>query len=566
MTSITLPALLRQEKFLDRPGGRGSRGGTSTTRSRVFVDTDASGTLRAPEYFAPGTEHCLIEYSYSRRGEAAGAEVRLTIKDKDDTVIFESGVLGLAADRTATHDWDGKDAAGNLVTIFKSPFTVTLKVGSFSIGRQVKVEILAIPIWWRGDNPRVYMNRPEGADEKLEVIATVQIKKSDGTAARVATPTEVSWSFSDPGDPNTPKDKSVGYAAGRFLGKGEDPAAIFWEAHPGSTSVGDPDFKLKCKTTTVASGADMGKAKVFFRPGAVGGDSYTLKAKVLRPDSSELFAFESGVFTIWRKLVFTPYFMTGRTAISRYGAPATMNAFYVESTYVEYDLGRVTEITAPKACRYFCLWDHATSRQLDWPAHAAKIAAETPTADELAKARGPAGADRTAARAAIRAKAQAWHDRLMAQFYRGLRTWQTDAGIPNHSAVAVEFSHPKTDGDAPAADSTTSLWGGMPWLYITHDGSDVSPDSRWEEVQGFVDPGTGNAFIFDAMGAARTKVVIAHESAHASKEQFHRLTFDAGAAGVTPDHNPEPGLMDPYGSRSAFTDREKKIIRGKILV
>jgi hypothetical protein len=52
------------------------------------------------------------------------------------------------------------------------------------------------------------------------------------------------------------------------------------------------------------------------------------------------------------------------------------------------------------------------------------------------------------------------------------------------------------------------------------------------------------------------KVVIAHEAGHETKNQFRRAAFGRG------DHSPHAGLMDPFGTRSSFSDAEKKVLRG----
>ncbi len=160
-----------------------------------------------------------------------------------------------------------------------------------------------------------------------------------------------------------------------------------------------------------------------------------------------------------------------------------------------------------------------------------------------------------AARTAVEAKAQAWFQRIQNACYTNLRTtWATDAGVPVNSVVAIEHLHPKYSAGAPNADTVTSEWSAFPWLRIAIHGSNIHPDQRWTRWQGI---SSGNrAYITAGMSAARTKIVIAHEAGHETKNQFKRKNFGGG------DHSATAGIMDPTGSRSSFTATEKKVLRG----
>jgi hypothetical protein len=64
------------------------------------------------------------------------------------------------------------------------------------------------------------------------------------------------------------------------------------------------------------------------------------------------------------------------------------------------------------------------------------------------------------------------------------------------------------------------------------------------------------AYVTKGMSVARTRVTVAHEAAHESKNQFRKAQFGPG------DHSPVAGMMDPVASVSPFTAREKEILRG----
>jgi hypothetical protein len=296
-------------------------------------------------------------------------------------------------------------------------------------------------------------------------------------------------------------------------------------------------------------------ARIKFAPGGVGGDTYKIKATTFAADGTTVLADrESAELTVIRSVAFTPYEMTGQAHISTHGTDAIMGSYYTPAVFVAYHLGAVTTIPAANSVRYIGLWDHATSAQKNWATCQAKTAAETPTAAETTDANGAAGAAQTAARTAIETKANAWRDRLIAEYNAGLNNWATDAGVPVNSMVAVEFEHPKYSVDAPAADSTTSEWSAFPWLRITVEGRSIHPDRRWVNGQG-VSFGS-RAYVMAGMSAARTEVAVAHEAGHETKNQFKREPFGPG------DHSAAAGLMDPTGSLSSFTAREIKILRG----
>jgi hypothetical protein len=294
---------------------------------------------------------------------------------------------------------------------------------------------------------------------------------------------------------------------------------------------------------------------VWFKPSGVGGNKYTIHGEVFAADgTTSLAKGASPEATIWRKIILSPYEMAGQTQVSTNGTTAIIAGFYTADTFVEYELGKVNGIPQANSVTYIGLWDHATSAQLNWATHSAKIPAETPTAQETTDANGPAGPAQTAARAAVQAKADAWRDRIIAAYNAGLKNWAPDAGVPINTIVAIAHEHPKYSAASP--DSVTAEWTAFPWLTIAVEGKTPHPDQRWVRGQGV---SIGNrAYVTTGMSVARTRVVIAHEAGHETKNQFKRALFGAG------DHTAGTGLMDTTGSRNSFTAGEKKILRGAL--
>jgi len=547
------------------------------TRRRVeAVAVDGSATLSAPDYFAPGVENCTITYEFRRGPSLQGQPVTMTIKDRNNALVYESRLIGLAADRRDSYDWNGRDRSNNLVTPERSPFTIEFKVGrAITRRREVRVEVKQVNVWTR-QYPRIYMNTPE---EGMDCAATILIRRTNGTGARTPIPIFVTWSF-DAHRNNLVKTSSFEYrSAGHLrLGKKGDANAVFWEAHPhcrGNTSSAD-SYHQTCRAQTVTTaGANMGKSFVKFKPSGVGGDQFRLVARVFWADGTTVMnTGRRGYMTVWRDVRFTASEMqaTGQRHVSTYGSEAIMRTYYTNDTFVRYRLGTVTAINRTYCVKYIGLWDHAHTRMENWSTFKRKKASnnEVPAAADVTAANGRTrtAAERTArdqARARIRTCAERWRDRIINAYRQGLNNWASDASVPRNTVVSVEFEHPKYSANAPNADSVTSEWSGAnySWLRIRVEGHDIHPDQRWVRGQGLSK--AGRAYIFAGMSAARTKVVIAHEIGHETKNQFKRHQFRARSARGRPedsDHTPGSGLMQWTANRSSFTAGEKQILRG----
>ena len=540
------------------------RKGKRKKRKRKFIKGGATiKIINMPQFFAPSAEDCPIRYRLKREGKNVGKLAKLIIKDKDGKVVRENAVLGLAGDGEFTYNWDGKVESWTekYVSPAQSPLTVSIAMTNnpkIKDRKKVKVKIKQIALWVDvpPDNKTI-INDPEC---KIASVATVMIKKSDGTGVTTAIPIDIIFTFSDPAPRNTRKADSYKYQTGpdKYLGKRDDPNAIHWKAHPECTtsSPGGDGYKTKCKVKTITlAGNNRGKAKTYFKPSGVGGDDFKPKATVYASDNTTKIATKAiNKLKIWRRVEFEAYEMSGHRYVSTHGTTAKMASYYNRSTYVKYFLKATHLIGATYCVKYVGLWDHGSSSQKNWNVWKQKKPAETPTAAEISASNGPAVAARNTARAAIKTKANAWRDRIFNQCKSAFNNWANDAGIPINSIVSIEYEHPKYSANAPNADSVTNEWAGLLWLKINVEGNDVHPDSRWVNGQGF--SYQQRAYIIAGMSAARTKVVIAHEAGHETKNQFKRAEFGVG------DHSLASGLMDPTGSRVSFTVAEKKILRG----
>lgn len=543
------------------------------------VVSSSFASVRAPAHFAPGDDNCNIDYEFRRRGRQVGTTVSLKIQDRHNTVMYESTLLGLAADRSDQYVWNGRDTSNNLVTPHNSPYTITLKISNVITRTcQVRVEVRNITIWTR-QRTRVYMNTP---DTPVDTVATVMIRRINNSNAVAKMPVEVKWSFDEHANNTAAASTHQYLAAGnKRLGKKGNATAVHWEAHPNcsGTTQSDDTYYQTCRVKTVdAAGARQGKAYVKFKPSSLGGDRFRIRAIVYyETPTHDLVARagRTGYLPIWRKVRFTASEMTstGQTHVSTFGSEAVMNGYFTgNNTFVKYELGTVTAINATYCVKYIGLWDHANTRMSVWNTVKRRQAGngEVPTAADITKANttstdAAAITARDQARARIKVCAEKWRDRIITAYGNGLNNWATDASVPRNTVVSVEFEHPKYSANAPNSDSVTSEWSGanFSWLRIEVERRNIHPDTRWVRGQGL--SSQGRAYIMAGMSAARTKIVIAHEIGHETKNQFKRALFRPASSGGRPhdsDHTPGSGLMSWTANRSNFSNGEKNVLRG----
>ena len=555
-----------------------------------IVVVDGSATLNCPPRFAPGHENLNIEYEFRRGGRLQGATVSLTIKDKDNATVHHSGVLGLGPDRRATSPWDGRDTAGHLVTPARSPYTVTLAVGT-AITRTARVEVKvhSINLWNRTNafvTDSILMNNP---DNTLDVAASVIIKDSNNVSRRIKTPVDVHFSFEEDAN-NTLKTASYQFSGTRRLGKKGDAAEVYWERnathHPDAAHTNsDNSYRTTCRVKTISTdGGDQGKAFIKFKPSGVGGDKFRLTARVLAADSGAVGAggarqeitAQSNWLTIWRQVTFSNiYEMSGETHISRNATRAIISPVY-DPAFVDYRSGSATAIDATHSVKYIGLWRDSTTPQENWATVKAKTAAETPTADEIVKA-NYSGTEaskltqRATARTAINNKAQAWTSRIDNAFHSAMPNWIRDAGIPNNSLVSIKYYHPKYSPGGGDAQTTEWNLGGAStpaWLRVNafprsgggHYYTNLDPDGQWVNWAGL---SHGHGIITAPKGNpdAEVKQVVRHEAGHATSSYFRRQDF-----GPNLDHSASNAGIMYYTTAggTTFTEREKKILRGII--
>lgn len=545
--------------------------------------------LTMPARFAPSVEK-VGSYTIDDV-EAVASYCKLELFHTVKTVMDESKPLwtrSLGTDeyKNGEHqlEWDGRisghnggsDYPGDWLSPHFSPYKlrITLPGGSPEVQEATfKIEVAEITLELKdGPDKKLFMNDVE---RKFEAISTVKLKNSGGSAVLTKVPVRVDFSFADPPADNTTKADSFKYADPKCLGKKADADAVHWAALGATTSTSLDSYKTGCIVLTdTADGADQGKAKVHFKPSGVGGDDFKLKAAVKHSSDAELLAKEGDAHTVWRFVDFANiHEMQGQTHVSTNGSTATISPVF-DPAFVRYTAGAATPIPADKSVKYIGLWGGTGTPQKSWATMKAKEAGETPTATEITEATY-AGADpaevakRDLARAAIKAKAQAWATRIDSAFHADMPQWVSDAAIPSNALVGIQYYHPKYSH--AGGDYQTSEWrlGGAStpaWLTVDvfpksgggHYYTGKDPDALWINWGG-LSHGSGRVTVPLGNSDATVKQVVRHEAGHATKSFFKRDVF-----GASLDHSvSNAGIM--YYTTSGgttFTDREKKILRG----
>lgn len=545
--------------------------------------------LTMPPRFAPSVEKVGTYTIDDVDVMASSCKLELfhTVKGvMDETKPLWTKSLSAAEYKDGEHklEWDGKisghsggaDYPGDWLSPHFSPYKLRITLPGGSPEKQeatFKIEVAEIALELKDtENKRFYMN---DVDRRFETIATVKLKKTDGSAVLTKVPVRVDFSFAPPGADNTAKDASYKYADPKCLGKKSDAEAIHWAALGATNSTSVDMYKQSSIVLTdVADGADLGKAKVYFLPAGVGGDVFTLKAGVKDSNDTVLLSKDADAHTVWRFVDFKNiYEMDGQTHVSRNGATATISPVY-DPCFVRYTAGAPTGIPTAKSVKYIGLWGGTGTPQKSWVTMQAKLPAETPTPTEIAEATY-VGTDpirvgkRTTAQAAIKAKAQAWATRIDSDFHSVMDTWVTDAAIPNDALVAIQYYHPKYSYSG--GDYQTNEWklGGASvpaWLTVDvfsdgqggHFYTGKNPDDYWINWAGL---SHGNGIVTVPLGNsdAIVKQVVRHEAGHATNSFFKREEF-----GPSLDHSASIAGIMYYSTDggTTFTDREKKILRG----
>lgn len=548
------------------------KGIASTGAKTTFKVKRVLKLSKVASRFAPDVETLAIDYE-SIGVATAKVLLKVVSQAKPDEVLFERELTD-DEKKNGKHSlqWDGKTTAGPLsgswVDPAHSPYTLSLWLeDKEKASKSFKVEVAEITFTVvNAPKERLLMNDPA---QKFEVSALVKLKKTDGTATVTPLPLKVAFSLK-PGS-NATKAKSFEYTAGSFLGKGADPAAIHWEAHATCTATSSDGFKQQCGVEVqTAGGASQGEAKVYFKPSAVGGDSFRIEGAILGADGSKkLFSEKSKELTVWRAIDYNlVYTMSGETYIDAATTHGEIAPAFERRAHVLYSRQPVVTLAAGLTVKYIGLYQSGGGTK-NWPADFAPSVLETtpndldPTAAELADyaysgSNAAKLSAKAVAKAAIEAKAQKWFNAIVRDYQTSVSDWFTDAALPAGNALlAVQYYHPKLSN--VGTDGQSNFWPAGISINLANPGSGLSqpghPDqATWREVQGF-NQGTISVIFKNYGTKARLQIVCRHEIGHATKSAFPRKDFGTG------DHS-SSGLMTPYGGGNTFSSADVQILRG----
>ncbi|HEX9619023.1 MAG TPA: hypothetical protein VF989_02745, partial [Polyangiaceae bacterium] len=244
--------------------GRLKRGvpARSGRRHKLRVRGDLSFTL--PAQFASGAESLKLQYEIKG---LATEEVKLRVESDKyaGKKVFERKLTAAErVDGKRTLSWNGKGnkagvLSGKFVDPAHSPYRVILEaVGGKLVQKSTAVKVAELKVL-KPTATQIFMNNPNSI---VNVEAQVLLLDSAGAKKATACPIKVRFTFADPGNNNATKAASFAHAPPARLGKRSDASAVFWKKSAGTVATSSDGFKTQCDVTTLAAGADRGKAKV----------------------------------------------------------------------------------------------------------------------------------------------------------------------------------------------------------------------------------------------------------------------------------------------------------------
>jgi peptidoglycan hydrolase-like protein with peptidoglycan-binding domain/phage baseplate assembly protein gpV len=531
----------------------------------------------ADDHFAPLAESATLRY------EIAGLEnerVRLRVTPagaKDPIFVRELDAAEKSTGAAKSLTWDGQGFEPPKASRFPvgpqgSPYRLQLIAdGGPSDEREVKVLVKGIQLATSDEGGKWIMNFTDAKFPQFTIAATVSLLRTDGEGAP-ATGVPVSFSFSEPPDQNATPARSHHFvlsegAAPIPLGKHNDPGAIFWEAIAGFESKSADGFRR----TAVVETAGDGVAKLSFKPGGCGGDTYALQASVLHKSGEVLAEKRAAPVIVFRRLDLAAFEMSAVKHLSKtLSLDAMLAILDPKKTFVDIKLGKIVRLDPKLDAKYLALWKDG--KDLPWEQAQKKLPEETPTQTQIDEA-NKGSKD---AQDAIKKLAEAWAKRIREeQVLKGHFAWLKDAGLEGkHFILGGRYSHPKTGNERSDKDEktreegTTQEWTGMAWLRIDHPDPSgtpptIAPDDRWsrgsEGVEllemALIQSGIEGV---EVKNLDRERIVVAHEVCHESQHQFHRRLF---ARDGHDDHS-GLGLMDSTAFGGSLTPDEALILRG----
>jgi hypothetical protein len=530
-----------------------------------------------PRRFAPGAEHCAIAYRITGTATAAHLEVA----NRAGTVVARVDGLPHATGAN-TYSWDGRyTGAGSTDWALPQDSPLQVKVradpGAVSPAAAVAVQVASLAVT---DTPAdaahpERLMRPASGDPEVELTATVQIYKTDGSTVAAQSKVGVDWTYVA-SSTNCPRANG---------GKGDEDQHF-------APAPGFPDTPGGNAFAWNWSDAH-GQSKVRFRASQIAGDKFQMVARVLadpRARSGAVLASAQGRrYEVWRQFtysnffqipsgvnldqataqasvqtVFTPAFtifnrsgsigqvsnasLTGpylapllapttaelpalsrvrvhsdgpdtRTVTIRGKVRATNAAGEVTGTRDDSETLTLNGTNVVTGTKYFQYVETAAISA----AAQRTVMVETVDGAQTGSQVGFLGHGATQNLAqttfedftAVQTKAQAWVDRNWAGIQSAL-TSLANATASSNCLVGGRYLHPKHDGRS----ARTTFYVGYEDLQIQAMASvNYEPDAQWMQYLGW-NTGTGGLSILFLGGASGHALTVArHEIAHASDHQ-----------------------------------------------
>jgi len=296
-----------------------------------------------PLRFAPSVETVTVDYRITDAGNLA-TSARIEVLDQAGTVVaYVTGIPFAAGDRTAT--WDGRinqgARAGQWIGPTDAPLRLRVQVdpgganAANSAYASVGVVVASVQVTYTpaaaATSLRIYKPAVGAAHTDQELLATVRLRKSDGTAVVTAVPIRVDWSF-----------HAEAANAAKAKGGKDNTDAHFTAAplHPANGG-------LLIDANTITNGT--GESRIIFRASVTSGDMFTVRASVLRaPGGAALGHGDSARLEVWKRLHYTSLYRMQTGADSGVDVDTLCVVANVQPAYTpaftEYDKGAANPI------------------------------------------------------------------------------------------------------------------------------------------------------------------------------------------------------------------------------
>jgi IPT/TIG domain len=539
--------------------------GTSPNATANFgIDSARVKINSADKRFAPSAERLNVTYTITPPNfNAPNAKLEIFKKGDSTNPLFQDTSIPTTGSnvpyvQNGTPGWDGKANRGQDSDKFVGPgeYTVRVTIGTdsnFSGVTQTAFQDFKIEFHSLETTPSFKSNynmvkpapSPTPPTEiPTEIKATVKLKNKAGDGVATAVPFKLHWSFTDPddtasgtvvdqnGDGNANGNDNAPIAKNGKRGTG----STMWKAVNGTTTNVDQAGQTAISDVIVASGSDMGTAKIVFLSSVIAGDNYKLKLEIKTTGGSVVKTEEFERWSVRKRLEFSNlYKLKNGVDVKSVASEANVDPAFSGTGYTDYIAGTTTNVPEANSPEFI--------GQLLSPTPSTDPNPELPTQQQLTNYQSTNITVKATAKAEIEIRARRWYERNYATFGAAMISYAQGLSAPDFSIIGARYPHPKLDGRS-SSGGTNHYPAGIEIIGVDNDLHD--PDGDWGEMHGGKIQNWAYIFL-NSRPEERRIIAARHEVGHAS-DHWPFGPGDHAAAGLM-HPAADPSLPDyPYGN------------------